>query len=278
MYLGQSLRRLPHIFKRIVPSNLSYRRMLVLKCDSHASGPRPFLASVSAYSFELCLSERRTLHTHRRKRVGVVTPLFLRAHLFPDRIALVDENGVYRYGDLMSFAELVTDRIADHLGGPNDDTCGERVCILCPNNASHVVAQLAVWMSGSVAVALSPHHPPTQLEYFITDSQCRMVVTTEDLVDKVQPVASKLGVTLLSLTKSDYCGRQEQEQSYTNSVLVNDAVSQLKERHAIRLNRLQQLRSANKFKNKQAFIFYTSGTTGSPKVSISVLINICDFW
>ena len=268
MYLQWSLKSSPGLFKRFVQSSLCGARTLVTKGASRDSLPRIILLSrVCNRSHELRLPERRRLHS--RRRVGPITPLYLQAYRFADRVALIDENDVYRYGDLMSSAESLTDRIADHLGGSNDDTGGERVCILCPNNASHVVAQLAAWMSGSVAVPVSHTHPATLLEYFLADSQCRMVITTDDeLADRVQPIASKLGVTLLLLGKTDFIGRSGMEQFDDKTASADEKLSKQKDRHNKRLNRLQQLCDGNKLKNEPALIFYTSGTTGSPKVSI----------
>jgi len=268
MYLQWSVRSSRGLFKRFAQNGLYHGRMLVTMGVSRDSLPRVVLVSrVSSCRHELCLPERRRIHT--RRRVGPIIPLFLQAHRCADRVALIDENGVYRYGDLMASAELLTDRIADHIAGSNDDSSGERVCILCPNNASHVVAQLAAWMSGSVAVPVSHTHPATQLEYFLADSQCRMVITTDDeLADRVQPVASKLGVTLLSLSKTDFSGTSENEQFNSKTAAADDKLSKQKDRHIKRLNRLQQLCDSNKFKNTPALIFYTSGTTGSPKVSV----------
>jgi len=266
MYLRWSLQRSPYFLTRFIYDSLYNPRVLLVQCDS-----RPRLLP-RVRSYDVCPSECRRLHTqNRRRRVGVITPLFLQAYRFADRIALIDENGVYRYRDLLTCVESITDRIADDLGDLNDDTSGERVCILCPNNASHVVAQLAASMSGSVAVGVSPLHPASQIEYFLADSRCRMVITTEELADKVWPVASKLGVALLSLNKIDYSGTTS-EQKADNTSLYNDKplTQEKEERRRKRLNRLLQLRDANKFKNKDAFIFYTSGTTGSPKVSIYI--------
>jgi len=254
MYLRRTI---PYLFERFVHNGV-YSCTLFVKCDTR---PRPLRSPVSS-----CVPECRRLYTPSQ-RVGVVKPLFLQAYRFADRVALIDENGVYRYKDIMSLAETLTDRISDHLGAANDDTAGERVCVLCPNNASHVVAQLAAWMSGSIAVAVSPKYPAAQLEYFLTDSQCRMVIATDEIADKVQPVASKLGVNLLTLSAMDYSGTAISDTQPASESSVGDNVLQQKERHSKRLNRLQQLCDANKLKNKPAFIFYTSGTTGSPKVS-----------
>lgn len=264
MYLRWSLQRSPYFLKRFIYDSLCNPRVLLVQCDS---GP---LLLPRVHSYEVCLSECRHLHTQNRRRVGVITPLFLQAYRFADRIALIDENGVYRYRDLLTCVESLTDRIADNLGGFNDDTSGERVCILCPNNASHVVAQLAASMSGGVAVGVSPLHPAPQIEYFLADSRCRMVITTEELADKVWPVASKLGVALISLKKIDYSGTASEQKADNASTYNDKPLQQKEERHSKRLNRLLQLRNANKFKNKDAFIFYTSGTTGSPKVSIYI--------
>jgi len=270
MYVWRSLNSSSRLFKRFVQNSLYHGRMLVTKaesCDSFSFPRLILLSRVCNSGHKLRLPEHRRLHT--RKRVGPITPLYLQAYRFADRLALIDENGLHRYGDLMTSAELLTDRIADHLGGSNDDTCGERVCILCPNNASHVVAQLAVWLSGSVAIPVSHTHPATQLEYFLADSQCRMVITTDDeLADRVQPVASKLGITLLLLSKTDFNGTSGKEQLDDEVAAADEKLSKQKDRHSKRLNRLQQLCNANRFKNKPALIFYTSGTTGSPKVSI----------
>jgi len=270
MYLRWILKRSPFLFRPFVHDGLHRPHMLRVTCDI---GPR-LLFDSGVCSYKLCLPGCQHFHTRSRKRVGVITPLFLQAYRFADQVALIDDNGVYRYKDLMTFVELLTDRIANHLGEVSyDNMSGERVCILCPNDVSHVVAQLAVWMSGNIAVAVSPKYPPAQIEYFLTDLQCRMVITTEDLVDKVQPVVSKLGVILLLLSKTDYCITDTKVQSDNKSTAdkcIDDKLLLQKERHSKRLNRLHQLRDANRFKNKQAFIFYTSGTTGSPKVSIYI--------
>lgn len=272
--VGWSVKSSSHLLKRFIRNGGLYCSRTLLDKSYDGDGPRP----LPVRRHELHITEcRRLLYTRTptSRTVGVITPLFLQAYRHADRVALIDENGVHRYRDLMYFAELLADRIADQLGGGDDDAAGERVCVLCPNNASHVVAQLAAWICGDIVVAVSPKYPAAQLEYFFTDSQCRMVITTEDFAGKVQPVASKLGVTMLTLSEADYGGTNRSDRPGSQSTADSSVDDKQKERHSKRLNRLQQLRDANQFKNKPAFIFYTSGTTGSPKVSIFIL-NISD--
>lgn len=188
---------------------------------------------------------------------GFTTPCFLQVSKFLDRIAVVDGHGSHTYEDISYLMNSLTDRLCDELNASKDDSKGERVCILCPNDVSYVVAQLSVWMSGSIAVPLSDKHPPAQLEYFIQDSQCRIVVSSIHFVDILKPITDRLGVSLLIVETAD-----------CNSTSNNVSKNQLPDRWSNRINRLQQLRDGNQFKNRKALIVYTSGTTGQPKVSM----------
>lgn len=191
---------------------------------------------------------------------GSVSPWFLQLNKYAERIAVVDGNGVHRYRDLAYSMNSLTDRIADELNASNDDSKGERICILCPNDVSYVVAQLSTWMSGSMAVPLSDKHPPAHLEYFIQDSQCRTVITTEQFLSILRPITDRLAVNLVVLQKPDYC------------VDPSVYLKQMPDRWTKRFNRLQQLRETNQYKNRRALIVYTSGTTGNPKVSYLIML------
>jgi long-subunit acyl-CoA synthetase (AMP-forming) len=184
-------------------------------------------------------------------------PWFLPVDKYPDRVAVVDEHGRHRYQDIANSVNVLTDRIADELNAQNDDAKGERICILCPSDVSYVVAQLSAWTSGCIAVPLSDKHPPSQLEYFIRDSQCRIVISCPQFEEVLKPITDRLGIHLLVLGKADYCWHD-----------ASHDLNQLPERWSRRMNRLRQLQDAKQFKGRRSLIVYTSGTTGNPKVCI----------
>jgi long-subunit acyl-CoA synthetase (AMP-forming) len=196
---------------------------------------------------------------------GTVAPLFLKMQMYRDRVAVVDGNGVHCYSDVLFHANRLTDRISDELNSLCDDGNGNRICILCPNDASYLMAQLATWMSGCVAVPLSDRYPAEQLEYFVRDSDSRILITTEELAAQLRPVVDHTGAHLVTLKRSDYC---HDSTSVANSEL-KASLEAASNRWNKRLDRHWQLCNTNQFKNRYALIVYTSGTTGKPKVNLS---------
>ena len=204
--------------------------------------------------------QTRCSSEYSAKRVGLVTPLFLQGNKYGDDLAVVDQYGHHRYSDIIRYANFLTDTITDELEAKNDDTNGERISFLCSNDVSYSVVQWATWMSGSVAVALSDKHPEAQLCYFVQDSQSKILIANDTLVDRVSGLVKQLGVKIITFDTSIFFRRQD-------LVITEEHLAEgsRQERWNKRRNRLQQLRDRNKFKDRPAIIVYTSGTTGNPK-------------
>ncbi|RXG67395.1 Acyl-CoA synthetase family member 3, mitochondrial [Armadillidium vulgare] len=117
---------------------------------------------------------------------------------------------------------------------------------LLPNDASYVIAQAAIWKTGNIAVPLHPHHPESQLKYFINDSKSRFIITNEELASKFSSLLSGYKVLLENsfLKKDDEIGGRNEVE------ISDDSVS---ETEILKLN------------ESPALIIYTSGTTGPPK-------------
>jgi len=104
-----------------------------------------------------------------------------------------------------------------------------------------------------VVVPLSPLHPAAMLEYFINDSDAKVILTTAQFENMVRPLAEKFNQKYLLLEDHitlDFkpLGKTSFEEDYKVEMLNID-------------NNI----SDEQFFDSNAMIIYTSGSTGSPK-------------
>ena len=78
----------------------------------------------------------------------------------------------------------------------------QKICVLCPNGLSFVVAQWATWMTGNIFVPLSKNHSVSALEYFVKDSKASLIIGTEASSEKLNELSKKADVPLLMLDKT----------------------------------------------------------------------------
>lgn len=114
---------------------------------------------------------------------------------------------------------------------------------MCANDASYTVAQWATWMSGGTAVPLYRKHPPSELEYIISDSQSSLLLAGHPYGETLQPLAQRLGLPCLTLPST----------STAHLDALDGADSQEEET------------DVTDWADQPAMIIYTSGTTGRPK-------------
>ncbi|XP_049879949.1 malonate--CoA ligase ACSF3, mitochondrial [Pectinophora gossypiella] len=176
-------------------------------------------------------------------KAGGVVPVFRRALLFPNRVAVQDEVGIYTYSGLYQAAADVSKEIASQLLGET----GQAISYMCSNDSTHIIVQWAIWMTGNIAVPLTPLHPPEMLKYFIGDSQSALVVCSQEYEDILTPIANELSRYLLVTTKV----KQIKAQLY-----MSNEVS----------NKCEDVGRSNAwYGDNEALIIYTSGTTSKPK-------------
>lgn len=201
--------------------------------------PNPYVRALTAYYSNSSHSE------------GTI---FKRARHFPERTAVVDKFGSFTYNNILELSYQFGQQIIDKCVGIHDeDLQGRRVAFLCPKDVRYVAVQWAIWRYGGVAVPLSPAHPQNMLEYFITDSQSTLVVSTEQFRSKLAPVAEKLQMGYLEMpfhsAPSVDVGKRENE---LTAVEIKTKC----------------------WDDTGAIIFYTSGTTGKPKGVLTTHGNI----
>lgn len=166
-------------------------------------------------------------------------PVFVRARQFLSKTAVIDECGSHSYERLLRWSRVVGDRLVSAFD--QEDFSGSRTAFLCPNDASYVAVQWAIWRNGGVAVPLCPVHPTSMIEYVLEDCQVEMVISTEDMVDKLGALGNS--VKCLVLPKEDRLAGLEGKALDLTTVEENEGC----------------------WDDRGAMILYTSGTTGKPK-------------
>lgn len=144
--------------------------------------------------------------------------------------AILDQNGRHSYGQLVDRSNIVAKALID------EKVFDENVSFLCPNDASYAVAQFGVWKSGNSCVPLCKSHPVKSLDYYLSDSQSRILITTKNYADKVHPLVKDNPNRKLFVLEDIL-------QSSPSEVSVSD----------------------ENVLDRNALLIYTSGTTGSPK-------------
>jgi malonyl-CoA/methylmalonyl-CoA synthetase len=141
-----------------------------------------------------------------------------------DRVAIVDPSGDWSFN--------AVDADAVQLAGALPVEHGDRVAILCTPGHDLVVAVLACWHAGAIAVPLHPPHPDAELAYVVVDSEATVVVASPSLRPAAGRIAGAAGIGV-----------------------VDAGARGLVHRFSTSLNR-------------PALMIYTSGTTGRPKGAV----------
>ncbi|XP_061620049.1 malonate--CoA ligase ACSF3, mitochondrial isoform X2 [Phyllopteryx taeniolatus] len=186
---------------------------------------------------------QRKTHTWMRAPSSRISrkPVFARAPAFENRTAVIDSSGSHSYKQLYANSLGLAGRINAALHSDLGRLEGKPISFLCANDASYTVAQWATWMSGGTAVPLYKKHPPSELEYIITDSQSALLVAGDPYAETLEPLAQRLGLPCLTLPPTSKL-----------STLHNSDNQDMEE-------------ASKDWAERPAMVIYTSGTTGRPK-------------
>ncbi|CAM2791470.1 acyl CoA synthetase, long chain fatty acid:CoA ligase [Legionella steigerwaltii] len=169
------------------------------------------------------------------------------AEQFPDKIALIIDQQSYTYKKLYELTHhLAVSFLAKGISQ------GDRVAFLLPNSIEIVLCYYACFMIGAIAVPVNIQFNNELIHYVLEQSKARIFITTSDYYKQLlndKKILKEIDECYLTSESTNYSGVksfQELLLSRATSTIPNITIES----------------------KEPALIFFTSGTTGLPKVVV----------
>jgi long-chain acyl-CoA synthetase len=151
---------------------------------------------------------------------------------------------------------------------------GDRLGIFLQNVPQWVIALLAAWKAGGVAVAINPMNRERELTYLLRDSGASVLVCHEDLFAVARDVIPATAVhTVITTSALDYQTRDDQRvfgAVYRQRFQGTEDLLELVQHYLGRGPIPSPVAPGD-----VAVLTYTSGTTGEPKGAMNTHRNVC---
>lgn len=165
------------------------------------------------------------------------------ARYLPDRPAITAEGQTLTFGGF----EKQASRIAGALRQRHGLKPGDRVGLWMDNCLEFLPVLYGVWRAGLTAVPINSKLHPKELQWILENAGARLCIVTPDLADRLSELPSGASLPTVIMTGStDY-----------QALLAGDPVTRA---------------PANP--EDEAWLFYTSGTTGRPKGAVLTHRNL----
>lgn len=147
----------------------------------------------------------------------------------------------------------------------------EKVVLIGENRPQWLIAQLAVQVVGGISVGVYQESSPEQLEYYLQDTQARIVVAEDqEQVDKLFDIQDKIPSLQHIVFYNDQGMKHYKDEKLVNyGTLLNEGENLLKQEKDFFTRKTEQALG-----NDIAIIAYSAATSGNPKGAMLTHTNI----
>ncbi len=174
-----------------------------------------------------------------------------------------EKPAVIYYGNRISYSEILdsVERLATFLHSKGIEK-GDRVAIYMQNSPHWIISYFGILRANAVVVPVNPMLVEKELEYILSDSGCKMAITTSELYPRLRPVAEKLGIDVVCGHLTDYVPENPELPVPDFAKVKLDISGATAWDEAMKEKNPPEVEVTNE---DLAMIPYTAGTTGLPK-------------
>ncbi len=196
-------------------------------------------------------------------KTSVYENLEITARRFPDLPAIIYYGTVLTYADLLAAVQKLAGYFHSECGLRRDD----RVVLYLQNSPHFVIAYYAALAANAVVVPVNPMNRAGEMRYILTDTEARIVVTGQDLLD--QALAARAEAQACRILVAAYATYRGDAEGLDVPDVVAEDAHPVSAPNTVAWTEAfatsHQAPAHRRAPDDWCTIVYSSGTTGQPK-------------